>query len=156
MGYTTEFAGNFRVSPPLNVEEIAYLNAFCGSRRMERAQGPYYVGEDEGGVANICQPPKGQPGPWCQWMPTDNGECIIWDGEQNFYEATEWIKYLINHFLKSGATAVGAIPSLKGGHVLDGEIEVQGMDVDDRWMIVIKNNEVSERMGHWVWDSVEG
>ena len=36
MGYTTNFRGEFRISPPLTEEHRAYLTAFAGSRRMLR------------------------------------------------------------------------------------------------------------------------
>jgi len=36
MGYTTEFDGSVRISPPLNAHEIAYLRRFAVSRRVTR------------------------------------------------------------------------------------------------------------------------
>jgi hypothetical protein len=49
MGYTTIFDGQISVEPPLNPEEIKYLNKFADTRRMACEQGPYYV--DRGGFA---------------------------------------------------------------------------------------------------------
>jgi len=36
MGYTTDFSGEFAVTPPLTKEQVAYIQAFNGSRRMKR------------------------------------------------------------------------------------------------------------------------
>lgn len=64
MGYTTEFTGSIAITPPLNPEEIAYLNKFSDTRRMDREKGPYFVdGTDEFGqgkdpdIHNYNSPP---------------------------------------------------------------------------------------------------
>lgn len=36
MGYTTYFDGSFEISPPLNPDQVAYLHALAGTRRMKR------------------------------------------------------------------------------------------------------------------------
>jgi hypothetical protein len=36
VGYSTEFYGEFQVSPPLTPEQVAYLQAFSTTRRMKR------------------------------------------------------------------------------------------------------------------------
>ncbi|HVK36196.1 MAG TPA: hypothetical protein VM428_11120 [Microlunatus sp.] len=46
MGYTTEFTGFVTVSPPLNPAEIAYLDQFSDTRRMNRPAGPYATTDD--------------------------------------------------------------------------------------------------------------
>jgi hypothetical protein len=94
MGYTTEFDGQVTVTPPLNEHEVAYLRRFADTRRMARAKGPYYTGagfrgqDDEADVTDYSHPPAGQPGLWCQWVPTDDGTGIEWDGGEKFYDAT--------------------------------------------------------------------
>ena len=70
MGYTTDFEGEFAITPPLEAKHVAYLNKFAYTRRMARdatitatrpdphrqavglpigIEGCYYVGE--GGFA---------------------------------------------------------------------------------------------------------
>lgn len=152
MGYTTDFEGTITVEPPLNPAEIAYLRKFAGTRRMDRANGPYYTGgtgyagqgRDED-VRNYNAPPAGQPGLWCQWVPTDDGTGIEWDQGEKFYEAEAWMRYLIDHFLKDGAEAQGqpGFESFLFGHVLNGTITAQGEDPGDRWDLVVTDNVVS-------------
>ncbi len=77
--------------------------------------------------------PRGQPGLWCQWAPTEDGMRIEWDGSEKFYNYVEWLKYIIENFLKPW------------GYVLNGEVEWNGEDSGDRGQIVVKNNVVKTR-----------
>lgn len=151
MGYTTEFFGQIKVEPPLNAEEIEYLKKFAGTRRMLRSKGPYFVdgtgfkGQgDDPDVIDHNEPPNGQPGLWCHWVPTDDGTAIEWDGGEKFYEAEVWMKYLIRHFICWRPLANGAEDWLPhfGEHRCNGEIEAQGERSDDHWFLVVENNEV--------------
>lgn len=155
MGYTTYFTGSIDVVPPLDKGEIEYLTKFSQSRRMKRTKGPYFVEgsgfrgqEHESDVTDHNTPPDGQPGLWCQWIPTEDGTQIVWDGGEKFYESHEWMKYLIEHFLKPGALAIGKVAAITGGHICNGEIEAQGEESDDKWMLVVENNAVYVRQGH--------
>ncbi len=121
------------------------------TRRMDCEQGPYYVdrgrgaGQDESdpGIRDYNTPPEGQPGLWCRWVPTEDGTAIEWSGDDKFYDADEWMPYLIDHFLKPGALGSGQLPFLQANHTMNGTIKAQGEDMDDRWKIVVKNNEVT-------------
>lgn len=160
MGYTTNFEGRIEVTPPLNEEEVRYLTKFNETRRMDCEQGPYYVGR--GGfmgqdhtdpkVRDFNAPPQGQPGLWCKWRPTEDGTAIVWDGGEKFYDSAEWMRYLIEHFLKPGCRASAAFGELVGtetrfeGHTLNGVIRAQGEDPDDQWELVVEDNRVTERM----------
>lgn len=155
MGYTTDFRGSIKVEPPLSAAEVAYLNKFSGTRRMNCTQGPYYV--DRGGVAGQGEgsfgmgsnpdvidhngPPEGQPGLWCQWVATEDGTAIEWDGGEKFYDSAEWMKYIITHFLGSDPIAKKKLPFITG-HTLDGTIEAQGEEATDRWDLHVKDNKV--------------
>lgn len=154
MGYTTDFEGTVAVDPPLNQHEIAYLRKFAETRRMDREQGPYFVdgsgfagqGRDAD-VRDHNMPPAGQPGLWCQWVPAEDGAAIEWDGGEKFYCAEEWMRYLIEHFLRPGAHASadssGCFEGFTFDHVLSGVIDAQGEDDDDRWRLVVQDNRVS-------------
>jgi hypothetical protein len=153
MGYTTEFFGSVEIKPSLNDAEIAYLRAFAKTRRMNRDRGPYFVaggghrGQDhDPDVRDSNAPPPGQPGLWCQWVPNEAGTALEWDGGEKFYEAEQWMAYLIEHFLKPGALASrGEDAQFEGfsfDHVLDGEIDAIGEDPDDRWLLRVAANEV--------------
>jgi hypothetical protein len=149
MGYTTDFHGSVTVEPPLSQDEMAFLTKFSGTRRMDCDQGPYYVdrggfaGQDrDPGVRNYNAPPKGQPGLWCFWVPTEDGMGIEWDGSEKFYSAEEWMEYLIEHFVGSTPKAAAELPFIRP-HVLNGEILAQGEDITDRWLLVVKDNVVT-------------
>lgn len=156
MGYTTDFSGTIKIEPPLNKAEILYLEAFNGSRRVKRTKGPYFVGDTDTGVfrpgGKITQhddvidsncPPDGQPGLWCHWMPSPEGDEIEWDGGEKFYDSEEWMRYIIDHFLKPDCAARIALPFLQANHICNGEIEAQGEDSSDSWLLIVKDNVVS-------------
>lgn len=152
MGYTTEFYGRVTIDPPLNEQEIIYLRKFNESRRMDRAKGPYFVdgggwmGQDrEADVRDYNNPPKGQPGLWCQWVPTDDGTAIEWDGGEKFYCSVEWMEYIIEHFLAPNAKAKSVLPFLQANHTVNGVIRAEGEERDDVWELVVEDNNVSRR-----------
>jgi hypothetical protein len=121
MGTTTIFEGAFWLDRPLRPEHAEYLRRFACTRRMQRdpvlvaalpdpariaaglplgEEGAYFVG---GGrfvheyardptVVDSSQEPAGQPGLWCQWVPTKDGCGIEWDGGEKFYDWTEWLR----------------------------------------------------------------
>jgi hypothetical protein len=149
MGYTTDFSGSITVSPALSADEIAFLNKFSETRRMNRTKGPYFVdGSDDFGqgrdedILDYNEPSKGQPGLWCQWVPTSDGTAIEWDGGEKFYHAAEWMEYLIDHFVGSKPKAASELPFLQA-HMLNGEILAQGEDISDRWLLIVTDNEVT-------------
>lgn len=67
----------------------------------------------------------------------------MWNEVEKFYDSEEWMKYLIEHFLKPGALAVEHLPFLQANHTLNGTITAQGEELDDRWLLVVRNNEVN-------------
>jgi hypothetical protein len=155
MGYTTDFLGEVTISPPLNAKEVEFINKFGESRRMNRKQGPYFIGadgEDYGGpgVINHNEPPPCQPGLWCNWEADEGGGEIRWNGAEKFYKSHEWMIYIIHHFLMPGAFAKSADPKMKflqANHVVNGTINAQGEDDDDSWRLVVRDNIVSTERG---------
>lgn len=159
MGYNTEFSGWFNITPALKPEHVAYLKAFSATQRMDRdpaiastlpdplrkavglpigPKGAYYVGSCndnnfgqtlDTSVQNI-NTVTAQPGLWCQWVPSDDGEYIEWDGGEKFYNYVEWIKFLIEHFLGPW------------GYKLDGKVKWRGEGMHDSGCIVINANVV--------------
>lgn len=81
-------------------------------------------------IVNINEPPAGQPGLWCPWIPNDDGIAIISDGRERFHNCVEWLEYLIENFLGPW------------GYVLNGQVEWRGESWDDTGMIVVTENEV--------------
>ena len=154
MGYTTEFDGQVKITPPLNKQEIDFLEKFSDSRRMERTKGPYYMGSGIAGqdreedIINYNSPPKGQPGLWCQWIPSADGSAIEWNGAEKFYSSEGWMQYLIEHFIGSNPIAKQVDPeqfSFLQSHTLNGKIGAQGDDHEDKWTLIVTDNTVTTR-----------
>ena len=158
MGYTTYFDGAVEIAPALNEAERDYLRAFSETRRMNRERGPYFVGGSgfhgqghDPDVTNLNQPPAGQPGLWCHWVPDEDGGLLLWDESEKFYEAEHWMAYHIDHFLRPGAeagrTGDPQFEQFSFDHILNGEIEAQGEDPDDKWLLRVTDNAVTVRQG---------
>lgn len=156
MGYSTSFDGSFDVTPALTDAQIVYLRAFSETRRMSRdpaiaatfpdpkreavglpigPQGAYFVGgkgdfgqDDDASVINSNREPNGQPGLWCQWVPTDDGTGLEWDGGEKFYEYEAWLGYIVTHFLAPW------------GCTLNGCVEWEGEEEEDTGAIGVINN----------------
>lgn len=149
MGYTTDFTGVLKLNKKLTDEDKEFLDKFNNTRRMARdvdakygIEGEYYV--DGGGmmgqdrddtIIDYNRPPKTQPSLWCQWMPTDDGWGIEWDGGEKFYNYVQWLEYLIANFLAPN------------GYLLNGTIDWEGEDNEDIGKIVVKDNDVKTLRG---------
>lgn len=156
MGYPTDFVGHVDIAPALNDDEIAYLTAFCESRRWERPAGPYDVPGDpraeeaaaDGRAYN--RPAQGQPGLWCDWVPCWDGCCIAYDGVERFFGAVLWLRYLIDHFLEPDAFASRTgDPRFAGftfDHVLSGMVVGCRRDNKQLFAITVEGNRVSEQI----------
>lgn len=163
MGYTTEFEGVFKLDKPLTLAHFKYLQAFADTRRMERdpvranrlsdpvrevtglpvgVDGEYFVagsgfkgqGRDDSVTDGNC-PPRTQPGLWCQWVPTEDGTGITWDGGEKFYSYVEWLQYIITNFL------------VPWGYTLNGEVTWSGEERGDIGKIQVTNNKVKKLAG---------
>lgn len=77
-----------------------------------------------------------QPGLWCQWTPNADGTAIVWDQAEKFYHYIPWIKYLIAHFLAPW------------GLMLNGSVQWEGENPNDKGTITITDNEVK-------WEKME-
>ena len=154
MGYTTDFEGGFNITPNLSQKDNEFLTKFSETRRMARNVGPEYgvegefyvdgtgwAGQDhDKNVINYNRPPGTQPGLWCQWIPTDDGCELIWDGGEKFYNYVEWLDYLIDKILAPR------------GYTLNGECQWFGEERDDVGVIIVKNNKVTTKVGKLTYD----
>lgn len=163
MGYTTEISGHIAIDPPLSREERLYLTQFSGSRRMDRARGPYFVhGSGYAGqgpdadIRDHNNPPECQPGLWCQWAPSTDGAILKWNGAEKFYNGPEWMAYLRSHFITLGAAKI-LDPEHQGfwtPHRMSGEIIAVGEEPgSDVWMLVVNDDGVFTRPGSWTPDA---
>jgi len=159
MGYTTNFTGELELDKPLEKNHFEYLEAFSRIRHMKRdpnklgpdplreavnlsagAEGQFYVGEDDGNFGQTkddsivdYNSPGQCPSLWCQWECLGNK--IRWDEGEKFYNYSEWLEFLIEHFLKPW------------GYVTNGSIEWVGEGGGDEGIIYVKDN-VFEAVGN--------
>jgi hypothetical protein len=162
MGYNTDFSGSFTVTPKLTKKHAAYLQAFADTRRVKRnpaatellpdplrlavglpvgPDGDYFVGSPESvdwdpDILDHNAPPSGQPGLWCQWVPTTDGKAIEWDEGEKFYEYVDWLRYLIDNFLRPW------------GYKLNGDVTWAGEEPDDLGHMIVRDNQLSVFEGH--------
>ncbi len=142
MGYTTDFSGVFKLNEKLDQELYDFLVKFSDTRRMIRKidgygiEGEFYVGDDQrtirdgGNIIEFNTPPRTQPGLWCQWIPTDDGLGIEWDGNEKFYNYVEWLNYIILNFLQPNE------------YVLNGTVVWEGESEDDEGRIIVTDNKI--------------
>ena len=91
---------------------------------------------DDGTIRDYNSPGRNvQPGLWCQWVISEDGSELSWDGGEKFYNYVEWLQYLINNFFKPW------------GRKLNGEIEWFGEDRSDMGRIVVEKNKISIQNG---------
>ncbi len=177
MGYTTDFTGEIEVTPPLNADEISFLTELSGTRRMKRTRGPLYAHDDgnfgQGAMAGngdknatsdvleYNTPDASQPSLWLQWVPSEDGKYISWNEAEKFYSSAEWMKYIINNLFSSeaidyvmehaNASQDKRLLNFTFNHVFNGEIEAQGEDSSDRWLLVVENNKVFIKEAQITW-----
>ena len=102
-----------------------------GGRPALGPQAAYFVGgrelsilyDDDPSILHCNEPPRGQPGLWCKWVPNEDGPVLVWSGAEKFYDYVEWLTYLIEHFLAPW------------GYFLDGEMTWQGEREEDRGIL---------------------
>jgi hypothetical protein len=157
MGFTTDFIGHIDIAPSLNDDELDYLAAFSASRRYRREGGAYTVPGNPAADRDLDVrtddynvPAAGQPGLWCQWVPCWDGCCMAFDGGEKFYEPVPWLRYLVSHFLKPGATASRSTDEQFSGftfdHVLEGMVVGCRRDNKELYAIIVARNRVREKV----------
>lgn len=164
MGYTTDFYGKFEFDKPIAPWLVEYVNKFCDSRRMKRdndkikelypawkelcfngnlgVEGEYFIGgigfkgqTRDDSVIDHNNSACTQPGLWCQWVVTEDGKYLEWDGNEKFYEYEEWLIYLIDNFFDPL------------GYMLNGDVRWQGENYDDLGVIHVVDNVVCSEYG---------
>lgn len=158
MGYTTEFSGQVTIEPPLNENEISFINDLSSTRRMNRSNGPLFVGGSgyygqghDADVIDFNNPHRDQPGLWCQWVANDEGTTLSWDGGEKFYYSAEWMRYIIDNLLAPSAGSYllehndedERLRSFTYDHKLNGVIDAEGEERSDVWQLTVKDNVVS-------------
>lgn len=73
--------------------------------------------------------PNLYPSYLCQWVPTEDGLHIEWDGEENFYGYLDWIAYVVMLLSQKLYT-------------VSGKVMWHGESVGDMGLIEVEENEV--------------
>lgn len=123
MGYSTDFFGVVKFDKQLTIDQKKELDDFAEARHGDN-----------------MEVDKGVPGYYCQWIPTEDGWGLEWDGGEKFYSYVEWLKYLIENFF------------VPWGIKLNGEIEWEGEESGDLGKIIVTNNVVEVKEGRVVYD----
>jgi hypothetical protein len=105
-------------------------------------EGEYFIGgigfmgqTEDDSVINGNAPASTQPGLWCQWIISEDGLRLEWDGGEKFYYYDEWLGYLIANFFDPL------------GYVLNGSVEWQGEDYNDFGTITVTDNVIDMEEG---------
>jgi hypothetical protein len=116
---------------------MGYHTDFWGSVSVDPPLSPMEVT----GLLSFSREEHGPdtPGYYCQWEPTEDGTGIKWDENEKFYDSVPWMAYIIDTFLAPA------------GHVVNGTIDAQGEDSEDRWRLVVRDNVVSKQTPRLVW-----
>lgn len=164
MGYTTDFEGEFTITPPLQGKHRAYLHAFANTRRVQRdasktaarpdpvreavglgvgPQGGFFVGE--GGFMGQGDGPPGSRPPdvtnFNRWPSEQHGLWCQWTPSQDG-STLAW---------DGGEKFYGYVEWLEyliqhflkpWGYTLNGTVEWRGEERRDQGRIVVKNNTV--------------
>ncbi|MDP3712305.1 MAG: hypothetical protein Q8R60_07465 [Mycobacteriales bacterium] len=157
MGYRVTAVGHIDVRPALNDEEFEYLMAFAESRRWRRSSdlwavpsSPFGMDDEYDEVEAYNDPPAGQPGLWCPWVPACEGRCLVvrdaHDGKH--YGLTRWLAYLDETFLRRGARAQGAagFDAFTFDHELGGVVAAHRSDSGEMWLVRPRAGRVEEEV----------
>lgn len=167
MGYTTDFEGQFKLNKPLTAAHKAYLVQFSETRRMERnakkvaklpdpireaaglpvgEEGEFFVGgagfcgqDQDESIEDYNRSPSTQPGLWCQWVPTEDGQGIEWNQAEKFYEYVAWLQYIISKFL------------IPWDYTVNGSVKWFGEDRTDFGVIMVHSNIITAKAGKMVY-----
>jgi hypothetical protein len=164
MGYTTNFGGSVTIEPPLNEDEISFLQDFNETRRMKRKNGPLFIdGSGNFGqnrlpdIEDFNSPHPDQPGLWCQWVPDDAGRALAWDGGEKFYNSVEWMEYIIRllsdmEYVAAHSDEDARLAGFTCNHVVNGVINASGEEPGDVWRLLVQNNVVTRHEAKLVWE----
>ena len=76
----------------------------------------------------------GMPSFYCQWVPTEENQGIEWDGNEKFYKAFDWLKFIIKYYLEPW------------GYVLNGAVEIRYGSNEypfENGVLEVRDNEVT-------------
>ena len=85
------------------------------------------------GCVDLNEVNPGMPSFHCQWIPTEDNTGIRWDGNEKFYKAFDWLKFIIKHYLEPQGYVLNGIVEIRAGSseypFENGVLEVRDNDV---------------------------
>jgi hypothetical protein len=154
MGYSTDFNGDFNITPQPSEEFSDKFNEWKDSRRVAidvtklpsdvlvnsskytifgdiGKDGSLLIGQDSMNAPHVpnYNSPGSMPGLWCQWE-IDSEFNLAWDGGEKFYHYIDWLYWLIENIFEPQ------------GFTLNGECEWCGEEREDYGVIRITNNKI--------------
>jgi hypothetical protein len=117
MGYNTDFEGEFHVVDSRGEPDELTMAVFKQLNDLA-----------EDGTEDSRAPDY-----WCQWVASDDGRAIYWNGGEKFYDYVEWIRYILDAILKPA------------GFGLVGEVVWNGEESSDVGKIIAKGNEIDTK-----------
>jgi hypothetical protein len=120
-----------KYSPVWNDPEfLEFLNT-TKIKNLEKARSEYTT--KRWGCIDYNKTNTGMPDLWCQWIPTDNNWCIIWDGGEKFYKGIKWLEFIIENYLKPW------------GYVLNGNVLVKdyGNNESGDGQLIVEDNKIT-------------
>lgn len=157
MGYHTDFYGILEVTPPLNEHERSYLEDFTATRHTSPDHGPLDISAGMQCQGNI--PLDNMPGIWCHWVADKDGN-LTWDEGEMTYDHDEWLAWIIKRllgpeskdFVQAHLGEDKRLQHFTHDHVVNGTVEAQGENHDDRWRIKVIDNDVEVQTGRVVYE----
>lgn len=165
MGYTTDFDGSLKFNKQVTEELKEYINRFSATRRMPRDndkikeiypnwadfcfcrnlgnKGEYFAPisfdygqeKDPSIIDYNAFRDHVQPSLWCNWVISEDGWYLEWNGAKKFYSYDDWLEYMIAKFFAPL------------GYVLNGDIHWQGEESTDFGTIHVVDNVIEMQYG---------
>jgi hypothetical protein len=155
MGLHTDYLGSLRIEPALSPAEVDFVKSFnrtrhCGDRSaLDVAMHPS-DNDRMSDVESYNRVSSGMPGLWCPWTCCPEGCCLYWNQREKPYAPDQWLRYLINTFLRAGAArAVDPAARALGltfDHVLNGMIVGERRETSELFALAVKDNVVRRRI----------
>lgn len=156
MGLHTSYLGHLRVTPALNADEVEFLRNVNQTRHCGDDEAPLRTAQhpaDNAPTSDLAaynRTAPGSPGLWCPWTCCTTGCCLHWDGVEKPYAPLEWLRYVIDTFLRPGA-ALRRDPQARGlgltfDHVLDGMVVGERRETAELFALVVRRNVVRRRV----------
>lgn len=146
--------GSLVLDPPLDPGELAFLAAFCESRRWTRPGGPYDVPSNplaecvdpNVDLAAFSRPAAGQPSLVCAWLPAGPGSALVPRAVvTSADEVVAWLRYLREHFLGPGIPAARAAPGVPRfrRHLLVGAVAITDDETGALEAVIVRGSDLT-------------